>query len=111
MIEQEIIKWIIAFVMGGITGFVSTYRKKNKELLLEFKERNEKLNKAVQSLLRDRLIEKYRIFKIKGEMTILDKENIDALFKEYEGLGGNGTMKELMEDLEHTKIKIINIKE
>ncbi len=100
MIEQEIIKWIIPFILGGLIGFVGNCKRKNKALA-----------KAVQSLLRDRLIEKYRLFKINGEMTILDKENVDALFKEYKALGGNGTIKELMEDLEHTKIKIINIKE
>lgn len=100
MIEQEIIKWLIPFIMGGFIGFIANCKRKNKALA-----------KAVQSLLRDRLIEKYRLFKIKGEMTILDKENIDSLFEEYKELGGNGTIKELMEDLEHTKIKIINIKE
>lgn len=100
MIEQEIIKWIIPFLLGGVAGFFANCKRKNKALA-----------KAVQSLLRDRLIEKYRFFKTKGEMTILDKENIDALFEEYKELGGNGTIKELMEDLEHTKIKIINIKE
>lgn len=100
MIEQEIIKWIIPFLLGGVVGFITNCKRKNKALA-----------KAVQSLLRDRLIEKYRLFKIKGEMTILDKENIDSLFEEYKELGGNGTIKELMEDLEHTKIKIINIKE
>ena len=100
MIEQEIIKWIIPFLLVGVVGFITNCKRKNKALA-----------KAVQSLLRDRLIEKYRLFKIKGEMTILDKENIDSLFEEYKELGGNGTIKELMEDLEHTKIKIINIKE
>lgn len=100
MIEQELIKWLVPFFLGGLIGFVGNCKRRNKAL-----------SKAVQSLLRDRLIEKYRLFKTNGEMTILDKENVDALFKEYKALGGNGTIKELMEDLEHTKIKIINIKE
>ena len=97
---QRTKKWAVPFLLGGVVGFFTNCKRKNKALA-----------KAVQSLLRDRLIEKYRLFKIKGEMTILDKENIDSLFEEYKELGGNGTIKELMEDLEHTKIKIINIKE
>lgn len=40
-------------------------------------------------------------------MTILDKENIDHLYQEYKNLGGNGTVKELYEDLLDIDIKII----
>ena len=100
MIEETIIKYLITFILGGILGLIPAFMKRNKAL-----------SKAVQSLLRDRLIEKYRLFKTNGEMTILDKENIDALFEEYKKLGGNGMIKELMDDLEKTKIKIINVKE
>lgn len=104
MIEQEMIKVLVSFAFGGALGFVvkSFKSHRNKE---------QALKDAVQSLLRDRLIEKYRMFKTMGEITILDKENIDALFDEYKKLGGNGMIKELMDDLEKTKIKIINIKE
>ena len=40
-------------------------------------------------------------------MTILDKENIDHLYNEYLNLGGNGTVKELFDDLKDVDIKII----
>lgn len=96
MIEETIIKYVITFLLGGILGLISTFFKKNKAL-----------SKAVQSLLRDRLIEKYRLFIAKGEMTILDRENIDSLYAEYVNLGGNGMIKELMEELHETKTKVI----
>lgn len=104
MIEQEMIKVLVSFVVGGTLGFIvnTLESHRNKE---------QAIKDAVQSLLRDRLIEKYRLFKTMGEMTILDKENMDALFEEYKKLGGNGMIKELMEDLENTKIKVINVKE
>lgn len=95
-----IIKWIITFILGSVFGFIITILKKENK-------KNKAIENAVQSLLRDRLIEKYRTFKTKKQMTILDKENIDHLYKEYINLGGNGTVKELMEDLSEIEIKII----
>lgn len=100
LIGETILKWAITFILGTALGYIGTKlkaeTKKNKALL-----------NAVQSLLRDRLIEKYRLFKTKGEMTILDKENIDHLYTEYKNLGGNGTVKELYEDMGDIEIKVI----
>ena len=107
IIGETIIKWIITFVLGAIFGYISTRLKKERIKNEKEKETNIALKTAVQSLLRDRLIEKYRYFKTKKEMTILDKENIDHLYKEYKNLGGNGTIAELYEDLEDINIKII----
>lgn len=100
MILETILKWLIPFILGAIISFVSSLFKKEKN-------KNKALENAVQSLLRDRLIEKYRLYKTRGEMTILDKENIDHLYSEYINLGGNGTVKELFEDLQHIQIKVI----
>jgi hypothetical protein len=41
-------------------------------------------------------------------MSILDKGNIAEMFKQYQNLGGNGTVKELMNELLHLPTKIIN---
>lgn len=40
-------------------------------------------------------------------MSILDKENMEAMYKQYENLGGNGTVKHLMDDLLDLPTKII----
>lgn len=100
IIGETILTWGITFILGTLIGFLGTRLKKENK-------KNKAIENAVQSLLRDRLIEKYRIFKQKGEMTILDKENIDHLYQEYKNLGGNGTVKELYEDLLDIDIKII----
>ena len=100
IIGETILRWIITFILGTVIGFIGTFLKKENK-------KNKAIENAVQSLLRDRLIEKYRTFKTKKQMTILDKENIDHLYKEYINLGGNGTIKELMEDMDDIEIKII----
>lgn len=100
MILEILIKWFIPFIAGSIVTFVGSLIKKEKH-------KNTTIENAVQSLLRDRLIEKYRVHKIRGEMTILDKENIEHLYNEYINLGGNGTIKELFKDLQNINIKVI----
>lgn len=100
IIGETILKWLITFILGSIIGIIGTKLKAETK-------KNKALNNAVQSLLRDRLIEKYRQFKSKGQMTILDKENIDHLYTEYRNLGGNGTVEELYEDMEDIEIKVI----
>lgn len=64
------------------------------------------LENAVQALLRNELIRRYREYEQKGEISILDKENISHMFEEYKNLGGNGTVEKLYSELLdlHTKI-------
>lgn len=107
MIVDIIIRWFIPFALGAIIAFL---KSKLNEALKQNKQKEDRsviIENAVQSLLRDRLIDKYRHYKSVGEMTILDKENIDHLYNEYLNLGGNGTVKELFEDLKDVDIKII----
>lgn len=99
-ILQIILSTIIPTVIGTILGFLGTKLKKNKKKDLA-------IENAVQALLRNELIRRYREYKAKGEMTILDRENIEAMFKQYKNLGGNGTVKELMDELLEVPTKVI----
>ena len=78
---------------------------KAKEISFETKQKA--LEAGVQALLRNELVRRYREYEVKGEMSILDKENIEEMFKQYENLGGNGTVKQLMTELMHLPTKII----
>ena len=64
------------------------------------------IENAVQALLRNELIRRYREYEEKGEISILDKENITHMYEEYKNLGGNGTVEKLYSELLdlHTKI-------
>lgn len=107
MILDIVVRWFVPFALGGIIAFL---KSKLDEALKQNKQKEDRatiIENAVQSLLRDRLIDKYRHYKCVGEMTILDKENIDHLYNEYLNLGGNGTVKELFDDLKDVDIKII----
>lgn len=95
-----IISYIIPTILGGILGLIFTKLKKNKkkDLAIEL---------GVQALLRNEIIRRYREFESKGEISILDKENLEEMFEQYKNLGGNGTVKKMMDDLINLKTKIV----
>lgn len=95
-----ILRYIIPSLLGCLIGFLSTKLKSRKKKDIAIEE-------GVQALLRNELIRRYREYKTKGEMTILDRENVEAMFKQYKNLGGNGTVKELMDELLDVPTKVI----
>ena len=99
-ILQIIINYMIPLILGTIIGIISTKFKRNRK-------KDKAIEEGVQALLRNELVRRYREYEIKGELSILDKENIEAMFKQYENLGGNGTVKHLMEELLHLPTKVI----
>ena len=103
MILEIIIKWFIPFILGTVVTGIISYTK-NK--ISRDKDKNKAIENAVQALLRNELIRRYREYEIKGELSILDKENIEAMYKQYKNLGGNGTVEKLYDELLdlHTKI-------
>lgn len=99
-ILQILLNYFIPLLLGSILGFLSTKLKKNKKKDIAIEE-------GVQALLRNELVRRYREYEQKGELSILDKENIEAMFVQYENLGGNGTVKQLMTELLQLPTKII----
>lgn len=97
---ESIIIYIITTIIGAILGFVAAKFRKNKKKDLA-------IEQGVQALLRNEIIRRYREFESKGEISILDKENLEELFVQYKNLGGNGTVKKMMDELLSLKTKII----
>lgn len=95
-----ILNYFIPLILGTSIGIVSTKLKKNKK-------KDEAIEEGVQALLRNELVRRYREYESKGEISILDKENIEAMYVQYKNLGGNGTVKKLMEDMLELPTKII----
>lgn len=99
-ILQIILSYLIPTILGGILGFIATNFKKNKKKDLA-------IEQGVQALLRNEIIRRYREFESKGEISILDKENLEEMFEQYKNLGGNGTVKKMMDELLNLKTKIV----
>lgn len=92
--------YIATTIIGAILGFIAAKYKKNKKKDLA-------IEQGVQALLRNEIIRRYREFESKGEISILDKENLEEMFEQYKNLGGNGTVKKMMDELLNLKTKII----
>ena len=102
MVEFIIKYWLeIAFTL--VVSAISYILKKIFGLF----KRQKAIEKGVQALLRNELIRRYREYETKGEITILDKENMEHMFKEYQNLGGNGTIKQMYEEMLELPTKII----
>lgn len=99
-IIQISIGYLIPTILGAIIGFLTTGFKRNRK-------KDKAIEEGVQALLRNELIRRYREYETKGELSIIDKENMEAMFKQYENLGGNGTVKHLMSELLNLPTKII----
>lgn len=99
-ILQIILNYLIPVILGALLGFISTKIKKDKKKELA-------IEQGVQALLRNELIRRYREYEIKGEISILDKENLEHMYAEYINLGGNGTVKKMYEDLIELPTKIV----
>ena len=99
-IIQITLSYLLPTILGAIIGFITTQLKKTNK-------KEKAIEEGVQALLRNELVRRYREYEVKGELSILDKENIEAMFKQYENLGGNGTVKQLMTELLQLRTKII----
>lgn len=56
---------------------------------------------GVKALLRDRLIQIHSHYTEKGFCPIYALENAHGMYKAYKALHGNGTVTQLMDELEH----------
>lgn len=95
-----ILSYLIPASLGAGIGFLSSKLKRNKA-------KEKAIEEGVQALLRNELVREYREYKAKGELSILDKDNIEAMFAQYKNLGGNGTVKHLVEEILELPTKII----
>ena len=55
---------------------------------------------GTQALLRAQIIHIYNKYIEKGYVPIYERENVNELYEQYKNLGGNGTIKTLMQKLD-----------
>ena len=76
---QIILNYIVPLALGTLIGLLSTKLKNTKK-------KDKAIEEGVQALLRNELVRRYREYETKQEMSILDKENVEAMFRQYENL-------------------------
>ena len=106
MFEFIVTYWLEALFTLLCSVFVFLFKRLFNKIK-ENRERQKAVEAGLQALLRNELIRRYREYEIKGEISILDKENMEHMFKEYENLGGNGTVAQMYKDMLNLPIKVI----
>jgi hypothetical protein len=102
MIEFIVTYWLEALFTLVCSIFAILFKYIIKKL-----KRQQAVEAGLQALLRNELIRRYREYEEKGEISILDKENMEHMFKEYENLDGNGTVAQLYKEILNLPIKIV----
>lgn len=97
---EFIMKYWLEFGFGLITIALTAWVKYLHNQDKVRKAEQEAIKKGIQALLRDRIIEQYNKFMEKGYIPIYAMENVEAMYKQYKALDGNGTVKELYEQLQ-----------
>jgi hypothetical protein len=104
---EFILKYWAEVLLTAVCSFVTVTYKKIRHRFEEQDKKREAIENGVQALLRNELIKNFREYKQKGEVTLLDKENMDHMFTEYFNLGGNGMMREVYLEFKEIPTKII----
>lgn len=85
--------WLLGLIGAGIlAGFRVLYKRQK-----DGEKRQEALENGMQAILRDRILTSYYLYHDKGSITLRGLENVEAMYKSYHDLGGNGTMTHLIE--------------
>lgn len=85
--------WLLGLVGAGIlAGFRVLYKRQKAAEV-----RQAALENGMQAILRDRILTSYYYYHEKGKITLHGLENLEAMYKSYHDLGGNGTMTHLVE--------------
>ena len=61
--------------------------------------------RGIQALLRDRIVQAYYHYSERNWITLHGLENVEALYREYHALGGNGTVTKLVEALRELEVR------
>ena len=99
MIRQFVSQYWMEFVFLAVTGILSWRLNVMKCKVHKTTQEFEALKLGMQSMLRDRIIQAYNKYIEQKWIPIYAMDSIQKLFDAYVGLGGNGTIHDLVEEL------------
>ena len=104
LLDFAINYWVQALFAALAAGMGALFRW----LVKRFREndrRQDAMEKGIQALLRDRLVQAYYHYSERGWITLHGLEAVDKMYAEYHNLGGNGTVTKLRDDLHELEVK------
>lgn len=89
---EEIMKWAVPFICGGIATWCITLLKSRRKYESAFAD-------GMQCLLRDEIIHKHEKYMERGICPIYAKESLRREYEAYHALGGNDVATRLYEEV------------
>ena len=97
-IISKTILTIVGFIITGLLGYlvanVKRYRQKDKNQ-----------EEALKCLLRSAITSKYYVYSELKEIPQYEKENLVYMFEQYQKMGGNSYINQIMEEIVALPIK------
>lgn len=79
-------------LMTIIVGYVGIKIKKHEDDKEKERKESEAIKQGIRAVLRDRILQAYNHFSVKGKIKIEELENISNMYIAYHNLGGNGVV-------------------
>jgi len=99
--------WIgigFGLIVTGFTGMCAKYRMK----FIQIQCKHMATELGVRALLRSDIIKMHNKYIEKGEIPIYELENLEDLFLQYENLGGNGVIHNLVDKVKALPVRTPN---
>ena len=97
--KDLITKYWVQWGMGVLAaGLITLYKKITKKLQRQAADQKS-IREGTQCLLRSEIIRCYDTYMERGYISIHGRDSIKAMYNAYHGLGGNGTITKLVEEL------------
>lgn len=96
-----IIKYWVQALFGSLIAAVGALYK----LFLAERKKRKALEAGVRAMLRNDIIKLADKYLDAGEVPVYGLENLNGMYEAYHGLGGNGTITKLVEDVRHLPTK------
>lgn len=100
-----IIKYWVQWLCGLASAALAYGCRQLHKRQVRADERQRAVEKGVQALLRDRILQAYYHYSERGWITLHGLENVESMYTEYHNLGGNGTVTKLLHDLRDLEVR------
>ena len=103
---EEFTHAITGFLIGQVVLYLGGLLLLVKSILKKTAERNKRQDEALRSLLQRRLHRDMLRALSRGSCTVMERENIERMYRAYKNLEGNGTIEKIYKRFD-TNTKIV----
>lgn len=103
--EAFIIKYWLEFLLGALAGLFASFYAKACSIIRKHESDNKLIIHSLKILIREKIIEIYWDCKKKKNCSLEVRDIIYSLYDEYNNIGGNGNLKDLIDELFDMPVK------